>query len=151
MDDNLFGYCTFAANPPLKLLHGSALTTRKSRVKTQKKDHRIAIELRCNDAKTTFARGVIPTHAKAVVDAKDHFGIMDPCYIEKVRAEEDRIIIECAVGVDAPWFTEKAFPPLKLSEDRIYQESMSVGGWGTAPAPEPMQTRARTAAVRRVK
>jgi hypothetical protein len=30
-DDNLFGYCTFASNPPLQLLHGSALP---------KKDHR---------------------------------------------------------------------------------------------------------------
>jgi hypothetical protein len=40
---------------------------------------------------------------------------------------------------------------LKLSEDKIYQESTGVGGWGTAPPPNPMMTRARTAAVRKVK
>jgi hypothetical protein len=86
-----------------------------------------------------------------VADSKAHFEIADPVFIEKVRAEEDRIIVECAIGIDAPCFTEKACPPLKLSEDRIYQESTGVGGWGTAPPPNPMMTRARTAAVRKVK
>jgi hypothetical protein len=92
-DDSLFGYCTFTVNPPVMLLHASALTSDKDRVKTPKKDHRIATELRCGDSKTTFARGVHPTYAKAVVDAKGMFGITDPCFIEKVRAQEDRIII----------------------------------------------------------
>jgi ribonuclease HI len=151
MDDNLFGYCTSAANPPLKLLHGSALATKKTREPTKKKDNRIVTEIRCGDEKTTFARGLQPNYAKAVVDAKAHFGIADAVFIEKVRAEDDRIIIECGVGIDAPWFTEKACPPLKISEDRIYQESTGVGGWGTAPPPNRMMTRARTAEVRKVK
>jgi hypothetical protein len=54
MNDNLVGYCTFEANPPLKLLHGSALTTRKTREPTKKKDNRIVTEIRCGDEKTTF-------------------------------------------------------------------------------------------------
>jgi hypothetical protein len=107
MDDNLFGYGTFAANPPLKLLHGSALLTRKTRAPTQKKDHRIATEIRLGDEKTTFARGVQPTYAKALSDAKTFFAKDEPCFIERVRAQEDRIIIECAVQIDSPWFTEK--------------------------------------------
>jgi hypothetical protein len=92
-----------------------------------------------------------PTYAKATADAISNFGITDPCFIEKVRAEDDRIIIEFATGIDSPWFTEKACPPMKLSDDKIYQESTGVGGWGSVPPPNPMMTRARTAAVRKAK
>jgi hypothetical protein len=151
MDDWLFGYCSFAANPTLKLLHGSALMARKTRTKSVKKDNRIATELRFRDEKAVFARGVQPSYAKATADAISNFGITDPCFIERVRAEDDRIIIEFATGIDSPWFTEKACPPMKLSDDRLYQESTGVGGWGSVPPPNPMMTRARTVAVRKVK
>jgi hypothetical protein len=150
MNDNLFGYCTFAANPPLRLLPGSALMTRKTRVPTPKKDNRIATEIRLGDEKTTFARGVQQNYVKALADAKDFFNITDPWHIERVRAEDDRIMIDCAIGEDATWFTEKACPPLKLKDDRVYQEAIGVGGWGIAPPPKPMQTRAK-AAVRIIK
>jgi hypothetical protein len=151
MDDNLFGYCTFAANPPVKVLHGSALLSRKCRVRTPKKDNRIALEVRLGDDKTTFARGIQASYAKVLSDVKDYFSKPEPCHIACIRVEDDRIILECATGIDAPWFTEKACPPLKLADDKLYQEASSVGGWGVAPPSNPMQTRARAAAVRKVK
>jgi hypothetical protein len=40
---------------------------------------------------------------------------------------------------------------LKISDDKIYQEATGVGGWGSVPPPNSMLTRARTAAVRKVK
>jgi hypothetical protein len=58
MDDNLFGCCTFASNPPVKLLHHSALISTKTRVQTKKKDNRIALEVCLGDSRTTFARGI---------------------------------------------------------------------------------------------
>jgi hypothetical protein len=150
MDDNLFGYVTFAANPPLKLLRASALMTRKTRISTKKKDNRTATEIRLGDENTVFIRGVQPNYTKVLVDAKDFFG-KDPIHIERVRAEDYRIIVEIAEGIDAPWFTEKACPPLKLADDRLYQEATGVGGWGTTPPFAPMLIRARTAAVRKNK
>jgi hypothetical protein len=65
-EDSMFGYCTFVANPPVQLLHQSALISRKARVQTPKKDHRFAIELRCGDEKTVSARGILLTYAKAL-------------------------------------------------------------------------------------
>jgi hypothetical protein len=151
MDDYLFGYCTFAANSPLKVLHGSALMTRKTRKESPKKDNRIATEFRFRDEKAVFAREVQPTYAMATADAISFFGIRDPCFIERVRAEDDRIFIDFATGIDSPWFTEKACPPLTLADDKLSQESTGVGGWGSIPPQSPMVTRARTAAVRTVK
>jgi hypothetical protein len=148
IDDYPFGYVSIAANPPLQILHGSALKGKK-RDPTPKKDNRIATEIRFRDLKTVFARGVQPTYAKALTDAISSFSITDPCHIERVRAEDDRIIIEIALGEDAPWFTEKSCPPLKLSEDKIYAESTGTGGWGITPPPPPMQTRAKATKAKR--
>jgi hypothetical protein len=76
-----------------------------------------------------------------LADAIANFDITDPCHIERVRAEDDRILVDIVLGNDAPWFTEKSCPPLKLSEDRIYAEATGTGGWGITPLPPPMQTR----------
>jgi hypothetical protein len=149
-NDSLFGYCSVIENPPIELIHGSVPHSRKARELTKKKDGRIKLEIRYGDERAIFARGVQKTYAKVAADAKDYWSIADPVHISCVRAEDDRIIVECATGIDAPWFTEKACPPLELEKDRIYQDAAKgqVGGWGTAPQQAPMMTRARQAAVR---
>jgi hypothetical protein len=123
----------------------------KKRNSSVKKDNRIAIEVRFGEDKAVFARGALPTYAKAMADAISNFGITDPCHIERVRAVDDRIFIEIALGVDAPWFTEKSCPPLKLSDDKLYAESVGTGGWGVTPPPAPMQTRAQTKVTKAVR
>jgi hypothetical protein len=149
-NDSLFGYCSVIENPPLELIHGSVPHSRKARELTKKKDGRIKLEIRYGGERAIFARGLQKTYAKVAADAKEYWSIADSVHISCVRAEDDRIIVDCATGIDAPWFTEKACPPLELEKDRIYQDAAKgqVGGWGTTPQQAPMMTRARQAAVR---
>jgi hypothetical protein len=112
MDDYPFGYVSTAANPPLQILHGSALRGKK-RDTTPRKDNRIAKEVRFRDVKAVFARDAIPSYAKALTNATASFSITVPCHTERVRAEDDRIFIEIALGEDAPWFTEKALSTIE--------------------------------------
>jgi hypothetical protein len=56
MEDFPFGYVSAAVNPPLQLLHGSALKG-KTRDPTPRKDNRIAVEVRIKDEKHAFIRG----------------------------------------------------------------------------------------------
>jgi hypothetical protein len=155
VDDSLFGYCTFQSNPPVQVLHGSALRTRKARVAIPKKDNRTATEIRLGDEHTSFARGVQTTYAKLLADGKEMFNRSENWQIERVRAEEDRIMVECAIDADASWFTEKACPPMKLTEDKIYQDAtrVSPGVWGRAVQVDPpvMLARARAAAEKKLK
>jgi hypothetical protein len=149
LEDNLFGYCTVATNPPLKLLHGSALLTRKTRALTPKKDNRICVEVQIGDDKTTFARGLQKTYAKILKDVKEYWGKTDPVHILRVRAVDDRIIVECSPDVPALWFTGKACPPLKLEDDKLYKEAIGTGGWGSIPLPQPMITRSKAATAQK--
>jgi hypothetical protein len=135
MEDSLFGYCSFAVNPPVQLLHGSALATKKTSNPSQRKDNHIALQVNFKEGKAVFQREAQPKYAKAMADAISNFSIAGPCHSERVRAEDDRILVEIAEGEDAPWFTEKACPPMKLSDDKIFQESSGVGGWGVTPPP----------------
>jgi hypothetical protein len=146
MEDFPFGYVSSAINPPLQLLHGSALKG-KVRDPTPRKDNRIAVETKFKDEKYTFIRGAHPTYAMILEDVISRCSISDPCHIERVRAEEDRIFVDIELGEDAHWFTEKACPPLKLSEDRILAEATGTGGLGSQPSTSPMQTRAAKAAA----
>jgi hypothetical protein len=152
MEDYPFGYVSSVVNPPLQLLHGSALKG-KVRELTPRKDNRIAVETRFKDEKHTFIRGAHPTYAILLEDIIARCSITDPCHIERVRAIDDRIFVDVELGEDTHWLTEKACPPLKLSEDRILAESTGTGGWGSASAPlqpptrAPMQTRAAKAAT----
>jgi hypothetical protein len=130
IEDVPFGYVSIPSSPPLRLLHGSALRG-KVREATIRKDNRIVVEARFRDGKAVFPRGVQPTYATVLEQARDNFGITDPCHIEKVRADEDRILVDIEVGEDNGWFTEKACPPLKLADDKIYAESVGTGGWGS--------------------
>jgi hypothetical protein len=57
-EDSLFGYGTFERNPPVQVLHGSALRTRKARELTKKKDNRIKTIIAMGDERMTFERGV---------------------------------------------------------------------------------------------
>jgi hypothetical protein len=143
-----FGYVSNPATPPLKLLHGSALRG-KPREDTPRKDGRIAVEVNFEDDGSVYPRGIQATYTSILEHAVRDFGITTPTCFKNIRAEEDRIIIEIKLGDDASWFTEKACPPLKLSEDRIFTESTGTGGWGRAPAPMqsfPMQTRSASKA-----
>jgi hypothetical protein len=147
-NDSLFGYCTFAVNPPVKVLHQSALRSLKPRALTKKKDNRMAVEIHLGDGSTTFARGAHKTYAKLLNSAKEFFGTDAPVHALHVRAEDDRIILECSTEVLAPWFTEKACPPLNPEDDRLLQEASNVGGWGTNPPPvHPMKTRSQKASA----
>jgi hypothetical protein len=154
-DDSLFGYCTLRENPPVQVLHGSALRTRKARVLTPKKDNRVKTEIRMGDERTIFARGVQSTDAQALADGRVMFNLPETGQLERVRVEEDRTIVECAEGVDSSWFTEKTCPPLKLTEDKIYQDATRVppGGWGRVIQSNPvtMLTRARATAEKQMK
>jgi hypothetical protein len=153
--DSLFGYCTIEGNPPVQVLHGSALRTRKARVLAPKKDNRIRQIIAMGDERMVFERGVQPTYALALKAGREANGLPDTWQIERVRAEEDRIFIECADGADASWFSEKACPPLKISEDKIYQDATRVppGGWGRSVQSHQiaMLTRSKAAAEKMMK
>jgi hypothetical protein len=103
------------------------------------------------DEKAVFARELHRSYAKLVGDGREQFGKSEDWKIERMRAEEDRIIIECAEGADPFWFSEKTCPSLRLSEDGIYQAAtrVSPGMWGKAAPTNPvgMPTRAKTAAA----
>jgi hypothetical protein len=145
IEDYPFGYVSVPSNPPLQVLHGSDLHG-KVREQTQRKDGRIGLEVNFEGNRAVFVRGIAPTYTKVLEDAVSNFAITEPCCIE--RAEEDRIVVEIVKGSDANWLTDKACPPLKIAEDRIYAESIGTGGWGNGPAaPPPMQTRSAKAAA----
>jgi hypothetical protein len=114
---------------------------------TPKRDNRMKNVVVLGDEKATFARELHLSYSKLVEDGREQFGKSEDWKIERVRADEDRIILECAEGVDPFWFTEKTCPPLRLSEDGIYQAAARVqpGMWGKAPPTNPaaMLTRAR--------
>jgi hypothetical protein len=57
-DDNIFGYATNEINPPVKILHGSALRTRKPRLPTPKKDGRMKVETRFGGDVMSFDREI---------------------------------------------------------------------------------------------
>jgi hypothetical protein len=109
IEDMPFGYVSIPSSPPLKLLHGSALRG-KVREATMRKDNRIAVQVNFRDGKSVYPRGVQPSYAAVLDQAGDNFGITDPCHIGKVRADEDRILIDIELGEDNGWFTEKACP-----------------------------------------
>jgi hypothetical protein len=91
------------------------------------------------------------TYAKLLTDTIAKNAISDPCHIERFRAEDDRILVEIAIGDDAHWFTENPCPPLKLSEDKLLAEATGTGGWGSPPSSPPMQTRAAAAKKKAVR
>jgi hypothetical protein len=68
--------------------------------------------------------------------------------IAVVRAEEERIIVECQEGVDPFWLREKICPPLDPKKDKLRDAIalLPLGGWGRSSASEPMQTRAQAKA-----
>jgi hypothetical protein len=105
--------------------------------------------------KAVFARKMHRTYAKLVEDGREQFGKSEDWKIERIRAEEDKIIVECAEGADQSWFTEKTCLTLRLSEDGIYQAATRVppGMWGKASPVNPtaMITRARAAAASKKK
>jgi hypothetical protein len=150
-EDSLFGYCTFERNPPVQVLHGSALRTRKTRELTKEKDNRTKTIIAMGDKGMTFERGVQTTYTQALREGCEANNLPETWQIERVREEEDRMIVECADGVDASWFTEKACRPLRLTEDKIYQDATRAppGGWGKAVPSSPiaMLTRAKAAAA----
>jgi hypothetical protein len=79
------------------------------------------------------------------------YHIPDTWQIAVVRAEEDKITVECADGVYPFWFTEKACPPTPKSADRL-REAAKIAGPGTWGKPSgtqalTIQTRAKTAAA----
>jgi hypothetical protein len=154
-NDSLFGYCTFEGNPPVKILHGSALTSAKFRTVTPKKDNRMKNIVVFEGERAVSAREMHRTYAKLVEDGREQFGKSEDWKIERIREDEDRIIVECAEGADQSWFSEKTCPPPRLSEDGIYQAATRVppGMWGKA-APtnrSGMPTRARAAAAAKKK
>jgi hypothetical protein len=107
LDDFPFGYVSVAVNPPLKLLHGSELKGKK-REPTPKRDNRMAIEVRFSDARAVYARntqGSPLSYAKLLSDAVSNHSIPGPCHIERVRAEDDRILVDIVLGDDTPWYT----------------------------------------------
>jgi hypothetical protein len=108
-------------------LHGSALKG-KPREDTPRKDGRIAVEVNFEDDASVYPRGIQSTYASILEHATRDFGITTPTCFKRIRAEEDRIIIEIKLGEDVSWFTEKACPPLKLTEDKIFAESVGTGG-----------------------
>jgi hypothetical protein len=149
MEDCPFGYVSIPADPPLQLLHGSALKG-KPRDPTPRVDRRIAVEVTFGkDRKLVFIRGAHRSYVAILENAVESWGVTDPCRIESVRAEDDRILVNIELGEDQHWLTEKACPPLALVDDRIHAESTGTGGWGNAVIPQthPMVTRgAKTAA-----
>jgi hypothetical protein len=151
----LFGYFTFEEHPPVQVLHGSALRTHKEREVTKKKDNRIRQIMAFGGERMRYERGLYPTYERFVRENREGSSLPETWQIARARAEEDQIIVECEDGADASWFTEKACPPLKISEDQIYRDALKVppGGWGrTAQAnPQAMFTRARAAAEKKMK
>jgi hypothetical protein len=117
---------------------------------TPKKDNRMRNLVIFGDEKAVFARELHRSYVKLVEEGRAQFGKSGDWKIERIHAEEDRIIVECAEGADSSWFSEKMCPPLRLSEDGIYQAATRVppGMWGKAAPPSPvgMLTRARAAA-----
>jgi hypothetical protein len=146
IEDIPFGYVSIPSSPPLKLLHGSALRG-KVRESTPRKDNRIAVEVHFEGNKAVFPRGVQPTYTTILEHAATNFGMTTPVCLERIRADEDRILVDIKLGDEALWFIEKACPPLNLSDDKIYAESVGTGGWGSISPSSPMQTRAAVAAA----
>jgi hypothetical protein len=117
----------------------------KKREPTPRKDNRQAIEVKFEGAKSVYSRsaeGTPATYARLLGDAVMRHSISWACHIGNVRAEDDRIVVEIVAGDDPEWFTEKACPPLRSSDDKLLAEAKGAGGWGINPPAPPMQTRA---------
>jgi hypothetical protein len=144
LDDCPFGYISVPANPPLKFLHGS-VPLRKPREPTPKKDSRMAIEVKIGGAISVYSRSN-PTppqkYSGLLAEMISKQGLMGDWHIERVRAVEDRILIEIAEGEPLSWFCESVCPPLRSEDDKLLRASYGVGGWGIIPPTAPMQTRA---------
>jgi hypothetical protein len=110
-EDNMFGYCSRIGSPPVQVLHGSALHTRKTRQVSPKKDGRIGVEVRLEDNRMEYNRNDASSYARIFADVREDWNILGQVIPERTRAEEDRIILECMQGIDAFWFSEKAWPP----------------------------------------
>jgi hypothetical protein len=136
-EDSLFGYATMRGALPVKILHGSAMRTTKARVKTPRQDNRAKVEIKFDHKRFEFARGLYPTYQKLLEECRKAEKLPYTWQIWAIRAEEDRIIVECVDGVIPFLFSEKACPPMKLSEDPIYQNAVRVpsGSWGGHPNP----------------
>jgi hypothetical protein len=143
LDDFPFGYVSVAVNPPLKLLHGSAPMGKK-REPTPRKDHQMAVEVRVAGATSILPRSG-PTAPRSypllLSETVRKHGLTGPWHFAQVRAVDDRILVEIADGEPTSPFLEKVCPPLLSDEDRLFQASRGVGGWGISP-PSPMLTRA---------
>jgi hypothetical protein len=147
-EDSFFGYATFPGAPPVRILHGSALKTLKTRPPTAKKDCRIRVEIRFGDNVQSFGRATYSSYRDAIDDNRRAHALPDTWQVATIRAEEDRIIIMCEDGADPFWFSEKTNPPIKLALDKIYAAATRVppGSWGVPVIAQPqvsMLTRAR--------
>jgi hypothetical protein len=77
------------------------------------------VEVKFGDEKMEFERTVCKSCLSLVTENLEPFHLPESWQIAVIRAEEDRIIIECADGADYFWFPEKARPPLKQDQDRL--------------------------------
>jgi hypothetical protein len=108
----------------------------------------MVVEVISKNARSVYSRtvpGAPQGYSRILTDTSVKYGVAGPCHIAKVRAEDDRIMIEIAEGDPIPWFSEKACPPLRSEEDRLLAGSTGTGGWGVNPPTPPMQTRAAAA------
>jgi hypothetical protein len=108
------------------------------------KDNREKIEVRFGDEKLEFEKGPDSRYLRLVEENRGFQGLPDSWKIEVVRAEEDRIIIECADGATTFWFTEELGPPLDATKDKLREAANDVPpvscGRGVSSV-APMQSR----------
>jgi hypothetical protein len=145
--DSLFGYATLKGAQPVRVKHRAKMST----MKTPRKDNREKVEVRFGDEKLEFERGVYKTHQWLVDEARSGNHLSESWKIVVVRAEEERIIVECSDGTDPFWFSEKTCPPLDPKGDKLRDAVALVppGGWGkvSTATQAPMQTRAQAKAA----
>jgi hypothetical protein len=98
--DSLFGYATTRGALPGTIMHGSGMRTLKNRAPNVKKDNREKVEVRFGDEVMAYERTVYRTYRELVEQKRDAFHLPDTWRIALVRAEEDRIIVECRDGAD---------------------------------------------------
>jgi hypothetical protein len=102
------------------------MRTLKNRSTNAKKDNREKVEIRFEDQVAAFERTAVRSYQELVEQNRDYFHLTDSWQIAIIRAEEDRIIVECADGANPFWFSQKLGPPIRITEDKIHQAATSV-------------------------
>jgi hypothetical protein len=74
-DDSLFGHATMSGALPVRIVHGSALRTNKTRVKSARKDNRAKMVIKSKEEKQEFDRPVYPTHRRSLEDCREAIGL----------------------------------------------------------------------------